>query len=330
MPNERPTARVLAMLELLQDRPGISGRDLAQRLGVGERTVRRYATHLTDLGIPVSAERGRYGGYRLPPTFRLPPLALTDKEAAAVVLGLLSSLPHGLPDGSAESALAKINRVLPKPVADQVAALRDTLAHTPPPDETAAPDPRIALDLATAARDRRRVRITYQSWRGETSARDLDPYGLVLHGGRWYVTGLDSRRAEIRVFRVDRVRSLQPAADPRATPPPPGYDPAAQLTAALGEVAGRHRVRVLLHTTLEQAARRIPPTAATLVRTAEGVLLETRAERFDTMAGYLAGLGCPLTVHHPAELREALARLSERLASSAASGGRDMGPVRER
>ncbi|MYR02242.1 MULTISPECIES: WYL domain-containing protein [Streptomyces] len=95
-------------------------------------------------------------------------------------------------------------------------------------------------------------------------------------------------------------------------------------------MAGRHRVRVLLHTTLEQAARRIPPAAATLVQTAGGVLLETRAERFDTMAGYLAGLGCPLTVHHPAEPREALARLSDRLASSAASGGRDMGPVRGR
>ncbi|MEW2274562.1 WYL domain-containing protein [Streptomyces sp. SID685] len=204
------------------------------------------------------------------------------------------------------------------------------MTRTQPPDEATAPDPRIALDLATAARDRRRVRITYRSWRGETSTRDLDPYGLVLHGGRWYVSGLDSRRAEIRVFRVDRVRSLRPAADPRATEPPPGYGPAAQLASALGEVAGRHRVRVLLHTTLEQAAHRIPPGAATLVQTAEGVLLEARAERFDTMAGYLAGLGCPLTVHHPAELREALARWSDRLASSAASGGRDMGAVRER
>ncbi|OIK27066.1 hypothetical protein VT52_013605 [Streptomyces malaysiense] len=309
------------MLELLQDRPGISGRDLARRLGVGERTVRRYAAHLADLGIPLTAERGRYGGYWLPPAFRLPPLALTDKEAAAVVLGLLAGSPHGLPGSTTESALAKINRVLPEPVADQVAALRDTFARTPPSGPAAAPDPRIALDLATAARDRRRVRITYQSWRGETSARDLDPYGLVLHGGRWYVTGLDSRSAEIRVFRVDRVRSLEPAADPRAAPPPPGYDPAAQLTAALGEVAGRHRVRVLLHTTLEQAARRVPPAAATLVQTAEGVLLETRAERFDTMAGYLAGLGCPLTVQHPAELRAALARLSDRLASCAARTG---------
>ncbi|MFJ2170420.1 WCX domain-containing protein [Streptomyces griseofuscus] len=96
--------------------------------------------------------------------------------------------------------------------------------------------------------------------------------------------------------------------------------------AVLVEGPGRHRVRVLLHTTLEQAARRIPSAAATLVQTAEGVLLETRAERFDTMAGYLAGLGCPLTVHHPAELREALIRLSDRLASGAASGGRTWGP----
>lgn len=318
VPKERPTARVLAMLELLQDLPGISGGDLARRLGVSERTVRRYAAQLVDLGIPVTAERGRYGGYWLPPAFRLPPLALTDGEAAAVVLGLLGGSPHGLPHSTAESALAKINRVLPEAVADRVTALRDTFASAPPAAQAATPDPRTALDLATAARDRRRVRITYQSWRGETSARDLDPYGLVLHGGRWYVTGLDSRRSAIRVFRVDRVRSVQPAADPRAAPPPPGHDPAAHLGEALGEVAGRHRVRVLLHTTLDQVARRVPPAAATLVQTAEGILLDTRAERFDTMAGYLAGLGCPLTVHYPDELRDALARLSDRLASWAA------------
>nr|BAP16696.1 transcriptional regulator [Streptomyces sp. Sp080513GE-23] len=321
MPKERPTARVLAMLELLQDRPGISGADLAQRLGVGERTVRRYAAHLADLGIPVTAERGRYGGYWLPPAFRLPPLALTDGEAAAVVLGLLAGSPYCLPGSATESALAKINRVLPESVADQVTALRDTFARTRPDGQATAPDARIALGLATAARDRRRVRITYQSWHGETSARDLDPYGLVLHGGRWYVTGRDSLRAAIRVFRVDRVRSLEPAEDPRADPPPPGYDPAAQLTEALGEVAGRHRVRVLLHTTLDQVTRRVPPAAATLVQTSGGVLLETRAERFDTMAGYLAGLGCPLTVQEPAELREALAELSDRLASCAARTG---------
>ncbi len=320
MPKERPTTRVLAMLELLQDRPGISGRDLAQRLGVDERTVRRYAAHLADLGIPVTADRGRYGGYWLPPAFRLPPLTLTDGEAGAVILGLLVGCP-GPPGSSTESALAKINRVLPAAVADRVAALRDTLAFSPHPEPVTAPDSQIALDLAAAAGDRRRVSITYRSWRGETSERDLDPYGLVFHSGRWYVTGLDSRRAAIRVFRIDRIDSLRPAADPQAAAPPPGFDPAAQVTASLGEVGGRHQVRVLLHTTLEQAARHIPPTAATLIQTSEGILLDTRAKRLDTMAGYLAGLGCPFTIHQPTELRDALTRLSDRLASYAARTG---------
>lgn len=306
------------MLELLQDRPGISGRDLAQRLGVDERTVRRYAAHLADLGIPVTADRGRYGGYWLPPTFRLPPLPLTDGEASAVILGLLASHAYGLPGHSTESALAKVNRVLPAAVADRVAALHDTLALTGHPGPVTAPDPQIALDLAAAASDRRRVSMTYRSWRGETSERDLDPYGLVIHSGRWYVTGMDSRRAAIRVFRIDRIQSLRPAADPHAAPPPPGFDPAAQVTASLGEVAGKHRVQVLLHTTIEQASRRIPPAAATLIQTSEGVLLDTRTERFDTMAVYLAGLGCPLTIHQPAELRDALMRLSDRLATYAA------------
>jgi predicted DNA-binding transcriptional regulator YafY len=133
-----PTTRILALLELLQAHHRLTGVDLARRLGVDQRTVRRYATRLVDLGIPVEAERGRYGGYRLRPGYKLPPLMFTDDEATAVVLGLLAARAAGIAtstsgatttSGSAtESALAKISRVLPDALRDQVAAVADTVA----------------------------------------------------------------------------------------------------------------------------------------------------------------------------------------------------------
>jgi len=125
-----PTIRVLAMLELLQARRQLSGAELAAGLGVDQRTVRRYALRLADLGIPVTAERGRYGGYRLLPGYRLPPLMLTDDEAAAVVIGLLAAERLGQPVAGISTALAKIQRVLPAALGERVAALRQTLGFT--------------------------------------------------------------------------------------------------------------------------------------------------------------------------------------------------------
>jgi predicted DNA-binding transcriptional regulator YafY len=125
-----PTTRVLAMLELLQARRQLSGAELAAGIGVDQRTVRRYALRLADLGIPVAAERGRYGGYRLLPGYRLPPLMLTDDEAAAVVIGLLAAERLGQPVAGITPALAKIQRVLPAALSERVAALRQTLGFT--------------------------------------------------------------------------------------------------------------------------------------------------------------------------------------------------------
>src|SRR5580704_5343069 len=118
------------MLELLQTRRQLSGAELAAGIGVDQRTVRRYALRLADLGIPVTAERGRYGGYRLLPGYRLPPLMLTDDEAAAVVIGLLAAERLGQPVAGLTTALAKIQRVLPTALSERVAALRQTLGFT--------------------------------------------------------------------------------------------------------------------------------------------------------------------------------------------------------
>jgi predicted DNA-binding transcriptional regulator YafY len=306
------------VLELLQTHHRLTGAELARRLGVDERTVRRYATTLAELGIPVTAARGRYGGYRLSPGYKLPPLMLTDHEAVAVVLGLVAADRLGLSTEAPATgtALAKLHRVLPPPLAARLEALQETLGFTLPRREPAArPAPVTLLRLGAATRERRRVRIDYRSWRGATSVRELDPYGVVFHRGRWYVTGHDHHRGEIRTFRLDRIASVEPTEASFAVPD--GFDPVAHVTRSLATVRYTWQVEVLLETDLAQARRRIPVTLGELTETADGVLLRTRAERLDGMAQLLAGLGWPFTVVRPDELRQAVAEHAARLAGYA-------------
>ncbi|MFF5207705.1 helix-turn-helix transcriptional regulator [Streptosporangium sp. NPDC000396] len=309
--------RVLALLELLQASPGLTGPELAARLEVDERTVRRYAVKLAELGVPVEAERGRYGGYRLLPGYKLPPLMLTDDEATAVVLGLLAGRRTGLAVGQAatESALAKIQRVLPRALRERVDAVPATLEHTRAPAPVSTPKAGPLLALAEAARHGHTVRLTYRSWRGDDSERDLDPYGIVFHSGRWYVAGFDHNSGEIRTFRVDRVAGAERTG--QVFDAPDGFDPVAHVVGSLSAVPYRHEVKVLLATTMEEAAGRVPASTARLTETPGGILLETRAERLSGMAQMLAGLGWPFTVITPDELRGEIRALARRLAEAA-------------
>lgn len=303
------------MLELLQAHQRVGGAALAERLGVDQRTVRRYAGRLAELGIPVVAERGRYGGYRLMPGYKLPPLMLTDDEATAVVLGLLTGRRLGLPGPAAEVALAKVQRVLPPALRDRIQSLQETLGFTMGTREGAAPATAAVLTLAEAARHRRRVRLRYVSWKGADSERDFDPHGLVFHSGRWYVAGHDHRSGEARTFRVDRIRSVELRADTFEVPP--DVDPVRQVTTSLAHVPYAHEVEVLLQTTPERARTRIPPSVGTLAETSGGVLLSTRVEHLDGMAQMLAGLGWPFVIRRPDELRDAVRDLAARLTSHA-------------
>jgi predicted DNA-binding transcriptional regulator YafY len=303
------------MLELLQGGREMTGRVLAEHLGVDERTVRRYAQRLADLGIPVEAQRGRYGGYRLLPGYKLPPLMLTDDEAVAVVLGLLVGQRLGIATGS---ALDKVRRVLPAALRERVAALCGTLGFTLTARESAMPDTSVLFVLASAARERRRVRLAYRSWKGEYSERDLDPYGLVFHSGRWYVSGFDHRRGELRTFRMDRVAGAAPLPDTYEDPG--AFDVVAHVTESLAAVPYAHDVEVLLATTIAEASKRIPATVATLTEVDGGVLLRARAERLDGMARILAGFGRPFVVHRPEELRGAVRTLGESLIRSSQNG----------
>ena len=307
-----PTTRVLAMLELLQARHRLTGAELASRLGVDQRTIRRYAGRLAGLGIPVTAERGRYGGYRLMPGYRLPPLMLTDDEAAAVVIGLLAAEHLGHPVAGIATALAKIGRVLPTALHERVEALRQTLGFTQRQLRPAVtPDTGTVLALAQAASQHQRVQIRYRSFAGQDSERDLDPYGLVLHSGRWYVTGLDSQSGQVRTFRVDRVVSARPSG--ARFNPPGDFDPRDHVARSLAAVPYAHEIEVVLATTYEEARRRIPPAAGTLAETDGGILLTARAERLDGAAVMLAGLGWPFTVRRPAALNDEVRALAGRL-----------------
>ncbi|RLP84937.1 YafY family transcriptional regulator [Micromonospora sp. BL4] len=326
-----PAGRVLALLELLQTRHRSTAAELAVRLGVDERTVRRYAATLVELGIPVTADRGRYGGYRLHPGYKLPPLMLTDDEAVAVLLGLVVAERVGLAteQPATATALAKIHRVLPRALADRLTAVQEHLGFTLRRAEPErGPASGTLLTLAAATRNRQRVALDYRSWRGAESHRELDPYGLVFHAGRWYVTGHDHRRGEIRTFRLDRIGAVTPGVATFTVPD--GFDPVARVTRSLAGVPYTHEVEVLLETDLVAVRRRVPPSVAELTATADGVLLRARVESLPGMAALLAGLGCAFTVRHPDALRAAVAEHARLLAQWAArpAGGQPPSPRR--
>ena len=313
-----PTARLLELLELLQAQPLITGREIADRLGVDRRTARRYVAALQDLGIPIEGQRGVGGGYRIRPGYRLPPLMLTDDEAVVVALGTLAAGRLGL-SGSAESvdgALAKIHRVLPDGLRRRVEALEETLDFTASGRGAAPVGGETLLLLAESIRRRRKLHMAYRSYAGEETRRELSPFGLVVHTGRWYLAAFDHGRDDLRTFRVDRIRRPL-LTDEQATEPPEGFDAVAYVSTSLARTPWRFEVEVVLDLPLDEAARRVPATLAELIEEAEGTLLRIRVGSLDWAATVLAGLGCGFTIRRPEELRASVRALADRLAESA-------------
>ncbi len=313
-----PTARLLEFLELLQAKPLITGREIADQLEIDPRTVRRYVEALQNLGIPVEGQRGVGGGYRIRPGYRLPPLMLTDDEAVAVALGVQAAGRLGLSgsEEAVEGALAKIHRVLPDGLRRRVEALESSLDFTARPRRAAPVTGNTVLLLADAIRRRHRIRVTYRAFSGDDTRRELSPHGLVVHAGRWYLGAYDHLRDDLRTFRVDRMLRLRAVSEP-AVAPPDGFDAVGHVTTSLARVPWPWEVEVLLELPVDEAARRVPATLAELADEDGATVLRMRVGSLDWMATMLAGLGCGFTIRRPDELRQSVRALGERLARSA-------------
>jgi predicted DNA-binding transcriptional regulator YafY len=308
----RPASRLLAFLELLQSRPVVDGRAAATDLGVTERTIRRYAVALHDIGIPVDGQPGVGGGYRLRAGTRLPPLMLSDDEATAVAFGLVVAERRGITGGD---ALAKIMRVLPERLGRRIERLRDEVTLLGEPASAPPASSETLLVVAEAVRRRRSLEIDYVRADGRASHRVIEPLGLVSRRGRWYVPAQDRASGELRTFRADRIGRAE-IGDP-AAPREPSFDPAAHVIRMLARLPYEWRVEVLVDAPLEEIRRRVPPTFGELTEGEEGTRLELGADSLEWAAGFLAGLGAEFRVIRPDELRRQLSELGARLARAA-------------
>jgi predicted DNA-binding transcriptional regulator YafY len=310
-----PTTRVLTILEILQARGSLSGAELARRLEVDRRTVRRYITMLQDLGIPIEGTRGLAGGYRLRAGYKLPPLMLTDDEALGILLSLIAARRQGIPADphTIEGALAKIERVLPEGLRRRFHAVQSSVAFLAG-KATPQPPGEMVMLLSMAVSQQRRVLLRYRSYREETE-RGVDPYGLVLHWNHWYLVGWCHLRQSIRVFRLDRILDAVTQESTFTRPDP--FDCLEYLLHSFATAQWGHSVEVLLETTMAHARRCIPAGSALFEQTEKGVVIRSHTERLDEVARILLFLACPFVIRRPAELRDALRAVAAEAAAMA-------------
>ncbi|WP_160152294.1 YafY family protein [Microbulbifer sp. ALW1] len=310
-----PTTRVLALLELLQSHGNASGGELAQMLGVDGRTLRRYIATLEEIGIPLTAERGRYGGYRLVSGYKLPPMMFTNDETLAISLGLLAarSLSVGDVSTAVASAQAKLERVMPQKLKQQLRALDDSATLDLVP--TTAPASETLAALATATQNRCRVIFDYTSSRENAdeavTQREFDPYGLVFRYGRWYAVGHCHLRVEIRTFRLDRLRQLRRLETPFERPL--DFDAAGYLRGSFAAMEQGFEVKLFLHTDLETATRMLGDELGLLTPKGDGVLWRAQTGCLGWFASQLVRLPYDFEILSPADLKTELRRHAEKL-----------------
>jgi predicted DNA-binding transcriptional regulator YafY len=313
-----PTSRVLTVLELLQSRPCISGTELATRLEVDARTIRRYMLKLQDIGIPVEATAGRYGGYRLRGGFKLPPLMFSNEEVLALMLGLSMARAANIESmtPSIEGISAKIERVLPEALRQQVQAFQET--HT---ISSRVTEPRVkknVIDTMSLAMNRgQQVWIHYRKEQGEENERVIDPYGIVYYNECWYVPAYCHLSMDMRIFRLDRV--LECRIEDATFTRPSDFHALQHVIRSIRDIPDTWNVEVILHTTMEQAQSKVPETLAALEQQEQGVRLYAMIADLDWMAHFLVGLNLPFSVLQPFELRSALQRVAEEIQQMIAS-----------
>ncbi|MGH3663612.1 MAG: helix-turn-helix transcriptional regulator [Micromonosporaceae bacterium] len=306
------SARLLRLLSLLQARRHWTGADLATRLEVTPRTVRRDVDRLRQLGYPVQATPGAAGGYHLKAGAALPPLLLDDEEAVAVGFGLGAAASGGI-SGIEEAsirALAKLEQVLPARLRHRLSAVRASTTPLPAFGPTA--DPVVLSAIAGACRSQERLRFDYRDRSGALSTRDVEPYRLVHTGRRWYLVARDIRRQAWRSFRADRITAPEPTGI-RFTPYDPP-DPAAFVAAAVTTNPYPVSARVRLHAPAAVMAERVPATVATLEPLDDAsCVLTTGSHSLDSIAAHLALLGVDFDVWEPPELASRVRAMADRL-----------------
>ena len=309
------TVRVLRLLTILQARRSWSGADLASRLEVTHRTLRRDVDCLRSLGYPVQSTSGTAGGYSLEPGALLLPLMLDDDEAVAVAVALhiaAASTVAGMEDAS-QRAMAKLERVLPERLRRRSKSLRSALirlAEAGPTVELGA-----VSTLAAACSGNRGVEFGYRDHGGAESKRSVEPHRIVHMDRRWYLVAWDTARQDWRTFRVDRIAPPIAATahfTPRAAP---DDDLARYITRAVSSAPYEHAVRVVLHAPIERMRPRIAPSEGLLEAVDAGSCrLTLGTNSFETTAVWLARLDADFEVEEPAELVNQVRRLGARLA----------------
>jgi len=312
----RPTARVLTVLELLQSHGRMTGGELARRLEVNIRTVRDYVEVLQDLGIPVEAERGRYGAYRLRPGYKLPPLIFTEDESLALTLSLLLARQAGLAatEPAFEGLLAKVERVLPEATRIRIQAVEQTVIFESN-SLRASPSVLAVTVLSSAVQAKLCVRLRYRSARSQATERIFNPYGVVYHEGFWYTIGYCHLRQGQRLFRLDRILRVELLDETFSHPA--DFHALEAVQHALASVPRTWPIEVWLGITLEEVQRQTHLPKAHFEEVPNGVLLRGDVEDLPWAARLLAGLGVPFIIHHPPELRTVLREYALTLASSA-------------
>ncbi|WP_405134556.1 helix-turn-helix transcriptional regulator [Nocardia sp. NBC_01388] len=309
-------ARLLQLLSLLQTPREWPGSELAEKLGVSDRTVRRDIDRLRELGYPVEATLGVTGGYRLTAGAAMPPLVLDDEEAIAIAVGLRAAAGQavaGIEEASVR-ALAKLEQVLPAKLRRRVRVIGAATATFSPAGPTA--DPEVLATLAATITNHERVRFAYRDAKGAESRRNIEPIGLATNQRRWYLVGFDLDRQAWRSFRVDRVESPQPTGA-RFTPRElPAADAAAYIAGDRTDWGtGTYRVDVIIHAPSYRVAGRVgdQPGEITAIDTETCRMAGERDDAPEWLAAQLISLGFELEVRDSPELTAELRAAGDRI-----------------
>lgn len=313
------STRLLELLSLLQARRQWSSTELAHRLAVGPRTIRRDVERLRRLGYPIQAVAGAAGGYRLAAGASLPPLLLDDEEAVAIAVGLRTAVSDGVAgiEETSVRALSKLEQLLPERARRRVHALG--AATVPYPATGPVADPETLLVIATACRDHELLRFGYRSRDDERSRRLVEPAGLVHTGRRWYLVAWDIDRIEWRTFRADRIES-RPSPGRRFTPRSlPAENLAAYVAERVSAVRDRFQVRIILRAPAATIRAQHRYHLGTLEPIDEQTcLLRTAGEWLDGIALHVVSIGVDFEILEPPELVARIAVLAERFTRAAA------------